>query len=70
MLGYHSQAECQRLGLDHHELLKMMKILGEEFECRNVENDEFEGEDMDLYDEDGEDSDNCCMCSIASCNFC
>ena len=67
VVGYHSQAECQRLGLDHHELLKMMKIRREKFECNNVENYEFDGEDLD--DEDREDSDNCCTYSRASCNF-
>ena len=70
VLGYHSQAECRRRGLNHYELLKMMKTHGEEFStvCNNndEEDDEFDGEDLDFNDEDGEDSDNCCECSTVN----
>lgn len=49
---YHTQAELQELGLDHHQLLKMLKERGEEFvyDEANDDDDEVEDEFLSVYD--------------------
>lgn len=53
--GYHSQAELQELGLDQHELLKLLKDEGAEFVYDNINDDEEDEVDgMEVDGEEGE----------------
>lgn len=65
VMGYHSQEEHQKLGLNQYELLKMMKSNGAEFVVDRInDEEEFDEVDMDMDDQEEleEDLDDCCEC--------